>query len=724
MAQSFVCSLIVRIIVGKMADGIAFRDVFEEETVANAEDSDSCNEENNIQTEDYDYADDESYIFSIDDAVFKVETENMGEYIENWRSQGQKLYIRRIDDVKNAFNKFGPVGLFRLFLTNSFFRALLHWTNIRLAECGKKTISEAELNAYVGLELAMSISEQNAIEDYWSTKAFLGVKGFNDVMARNQFTAIRSAITFRPPGLDTPDVKHSDPLWHSRGIMKELLTNCMAIASASGVLSLDEASIRTRAKCRAKSYIPSKPDKYAIRLYAMNCWNSLYLQNFFDNGAGNSGSLNCSERYVQLFPKLRTLFLNHIKKFEQDSMIHGMERNKQSWLWSLQMAPVTQQHRSGERRRLVVTDNYYTRPGLARAVNSMSDGEIRMIGTCRTTFVGAPNRKNIELALAKLKNSPRGSWILVAEHEEHHDCQKLRKEHEKAMNKLPSSARTAFITPLGNIVEKSGFVIFMDKRPVIVYTNDLAYTMMQTFMESDNENTVRCVHGLVLLRRWTKTESIFRTEFLAPAIFVAYNIFMNGVDRMDQVRVANPSRRCEKRVSMSIFTWALDIACNNALSILKTLFPDRIWNMRNFKREISMALVRPLQMTKASRKVNTQQHKIQTPLSFPEMNKIIGSDASKHYMLKNKNGQMMQCFVCKILSGKRLRSAYSCVECGKGYHVDCFTAIHFQHALSQNRVLQNKLLKALNASKAIRGRKSNNISTLSALVLECEKDSK
>ena len=58
---------------------------------------------------------------------------------------------------------------------------------------------------------------------------------------------------------------------------------------------------------------------------------------------------------------------------------------------------------------------------LARAVNSMSDGEIQMIGTCRTTFVGAPNRKNIESALAKLKNSPRGSWILVAEHEEHQD---------------------------------------------------------------------------------------------------------------------------------------------------------------------------------------------------------------------------------------------------------------------------------------------------------------
>lgn len=146
--------------------------------------------------------------------------------------------------------------------------------------------------------------------------------------------------------------------------------------------------------------------------------------------------------------------------------------------------------------------------------------------------------------------------------------------------------------------------------------------------------------------------------------------------------------------------------------------------MRAFKREISMALVRPLQMMKAAKKMNTMPQKRGPPLSFPEVDKIIGTDASKHFLLKNKNGEMMQCFVCMILSGKRLRSAYSCVECGKGYHVDCFTALHFQNALSENRVLQNKILKALNTSKTIRGRKSNCINNLGALVLECEKESK
>lgn len=135
------------------------------------------------------------------------------------------------------------------------------------------------------------------------------------------------------------------------------------------------------------------------------------------------------------------------------------------------------------------------------------------------------------------------------------------------------SKKTTFVPPVGPIADLSGFVIFIDKQPVIVYTNDLYQTMSRTFMNSNNKEAIRCVHGLVPLKRWTNQESMFRTEFLAPAIFVAYNIFMNSVDRMYQIRVVNPTRRREKRVSMSIFTWALDIACNNSFALLKNLFP-------------------------------------------------------------------------------------------------------------------------------------------------------
>lgn len=67
------------------------------------------------------------------------------------------------------------------------------------------------------------------------------------------------------------------------------------------------------------------------------------------------------------------------------------------------------------------------------------------------------------------------------------------------------------------------------------------------------------LNGLVKLSRWTGTESCHRTNFQVPAIIVSYNMFMNVVDRMDQIRSTNNTRRREKRLSMTILTMVLDL---------------------------------------------------------------------------------------------------------------------------------------------------------------------
>lgn len=159
--------------------------------------------------------------------------------------------------------------------------------------------------------------------------------------------------------------------------------------------------------------------------------------------------------------------------------------------------------------------------------------------------------------------------------------------------------------------------------------------------------------------------------------------------------------------------------------ITEESFPDRKWQMRSYKREVALALVRQQYQYKLSSKNKyspsqvVKQKRKWANCAFPEVEKIIGSDSSSHYLLKNVDSAVLNCFVCRFLTEKRVRTIYSCVECGKGYHIDCFTALHFQNALSDNRVLQNKMLKALNALK-YRARKSKWVSSLKDLVLECE----
>ena len=82
---------------------------------------------------------------------------------------------------KKVFEKEGALGLFHLFLTKSFFNTIVEWTTQKCVLLAKPTISKEDFPKYLGLELAISLSHHNSIQDYWSNKAFIGVKVFQDV---------------------------------------------------------------------------------------------------------------------------------------------------------------------------------------------------------------------------------------------------------------------------------------------------------------------------------------------------------------------------------------------------------------------------------------------------------------------------------------------------------------------------------------------------------------
>ena len=105
------------------------------------------------------------------------------------------------------------------------------------------------------------------------------------------------------------------------------------------------------------------------------------------------------------------------------------------------------------------------------------------------------------------------------------------------------------------------------------------------------------MHGLVDIQCWLGSESFRRTTLKAPAIVVAYNYFMNGVDRMDQQRAVNTTKWKEQHVGMSIFTWVIDMACHNAYVLLKKLLPSLNISLREYKRQLVVALTEPQKNT-------------------------------------------------------------------------------------------------------------------------------
>ena len=120
-----------------------------------------------------------------------------------------------------------------------------------------------------------------------------------------------------------------------------------------------------------------------------------------------------------------------------------------------------------------------------------------------------------------LKDEERGSWLLGRSYSFCKEYDKQRKKSNdidvKSYKKIPDAM----------IQKNAGFIIF----------NDLASTPNDRICASDNVHAGNVVRGLVQIERWTGNENIGRSRIMCPAIIVSYQYFMNGVDRVDQMRI-------------------------------------------------------------------------------------------------------------------------------------------------------------------------------------------
>eukprot|EP00549_Striatella_unipunctata_P003679 CAMPEP_0118677304 /NCGR_PEP_ID=MMETSP0800-20121206/2553_1 /TAXON_ID=210618 ORGANISM="Striatella unipunctata, Strain CCMP2910" /NCGR_SAMPLE_ID=MMETSP0800 /ASSEMBLY_ACC=CAM_ASM_000638 /LENGTH=111 /DNA_ID=CAMNT_0006572963 /DNA_START=878 /DNA_END=1210 /DNA_ORIENTATION=- len=101
--------------------------------------------------------------------------------------------------------------------------------------------------------------------------------------------------------------------------------------------------------------------------------------------------------------------------------------------------------------------------------------------------------------------------------------------------------RTPFSPPTDHSAENAGYILWKGTKIVMFYTNDLKGTTTNPLSPGTSEEALKFVHGLVKLYRWTGDELLQRTEFFVPAPIVAYHMYMNSVDCMDQCQSTNPT---------------------------------------------------------------------------------------------------------------------------------------------------------------------------------------
>jgi len=221
------------------------------------------------------------------------------------------------------------------------------------------------------------------------------------VMARYRFLKIRACLNLKVEGVAI------DPLHSARRLLDEVSKSFCKVAVPTGTSALDESSCRSKARNRAISYLPSKPDNFALRFYCVvgkKYFTTIlyieqtfyififlgtdgpYVHSIFDNGRGYQAPISNAERY------------NHLHKiFGQilkDKLGPGstIEKSAASALWLLQLIHQTKIYRLPNSSRVLFCDNFYTRPELCQNLLEVSDGDVKMTGTCKFSNIDAINR--------------------------------------------------------------------------------------------------------------------------------------------------------------------------------------------------------------------------------------------------------------------------------------------------------------------------------------------
>lgn len=620
--------------------------------------------------------------------------------------------------------------LFFSFITKSYFCAVYKWTNQKIQACQKvramhlkKYISRDQFFAYVGLELGMSILQCNAIDQYWNTGLFQGHTTFQNTMSRNRFELIRSQLCFANPEQYNHEVASKDPLWHSRSLLEHFTKNCAEVATPIGPSALDECSARTKARTAAKTFNKNKPAKFAVRFYAVTGSVNPYISSLYDNRAGNKTGIPAAIDYCRIFRSLRTPYNN---VFHPDLNLK-IEKDSPSALWMLQMAHQTKAFPDPSGKRIFFTDNFYTRHNLAHSLKVITDGEARMIGTVRFSNVDCTNRYFLQKAIEDIDGKPRGSWCLVRAYDEHPELSKLQRQHQNRNKDKGQTEKQKFIPPTDLVASNAGYIVFKDSKVVIFYTNDLAGTPDHAIMDGTLTETAMLCHGVSKIHRWTGCEIMKRTCFEVPVQIIAYNMFMNGVDRMDQLRSTNITQRREKRLYMTMFTMCLDLAIHQAYCLYNALCPTTVSKkhktLLSFKHSIAQALVLPEMTNRMRRKNNPVQPLPNLQPTARNIHETLGRIEEGHMLVrnlgKNKNPKFSQdspCYLCK-LRGFISKTIYGCPGCQSSFHVECFTAFHYKDALKGNMRAVIDMLKASEMKGKSRKRRSSYVGTLDTLQL-------
>ena len=216
----------------------------------------------------------------------------------SWSTEYSPIEIPEFDSVSGPplpqKNLQSPLDYFHLMIPRDYFYAVAAQTNLyarqRLANKGVpecnfakefEPTTAAEMRAYVGLLLFMSVSPLPSVKLYWSESLPTYNPWVASVMTKNRFQEL--AIFFHL--IDSTKAKPKgqsgyDPLYKVRLIISLTQETFSGNYHPAEAITVDEAMIKFKGRCEILQYLPNKPTKWGLKVWACCDARSFYLMNY------------------------------------------------------------------------------------------------------------------------------------------------------------------------------------------------------------------------------------------------------------------------------------------------------------------------------------------------------------------------------------------------------------------------------------------------------------
>nr|XP_026490968.1 piggyBac transposable element-derived protein 4-like [Vanessa tameamea] len=194
---------------------------------------------------------------------------------------GVKLIAR---DAKTVFE------CWNLFITQDMLYTIKTCTNSHIQErralCAdvskQRFMSEveiSELKAFIGLLYLAGFYRSNRqnLKDLWQ-KDGTGIEIFRLTMSIQRFYFIQSCLRFDDKNTRA-ERQNLDNLAPIRELFKEFTEQCLSMYSPGENCTIDEMLVAFRGRCKFRQYIPSKPAKYGIKIFALVDSKTFYVKN-------------------------------------------------------------------------------------------------------------------------------------------------------------------------------------------------------------------------------------------------------------------------------------------------------------------------------------------------------------------------------------------------------------------------------------------------------------